>query len=161
MLTHKQREHRNEFRWKVVKHGKIVLPGQPSAIDVAIRDLSINGARVAVPSELSLPLEFDIWIPVEGFRCAVRVCWRSRDEIGLELVGPPHMVAAPEAKDMIEAEYAAAEPGLPAIQPTTWACPENSRNALPVGRNSPLNERLGLDIDDGGQFRNLMPIRRP
>lgn len=107
MQTLRPQEHRNAFRWKVAKNGKLIVPGQSCAIDVAFRDLSISGARVAIPIEVSLPADFDIAIPAEGFRCAARIRWRSKDEIGLQLVGPPHQVPVAEADDLVDEECGA------------------------------------------------------
>jgi hypothetical protein len=81
-------------RMRVLKGAKIVL-GASSVLDCVVRDLTNIGARVKIPSAVTLPE--DVAITFDGGRTCrpCRVAWRTLDETGLEFTNPDsHQPAA-------------------------------------------------------------------
>ena len=77
-------------RHRVLKAGKIVFSNFQCSIDVMIRDISVNGARVHVPSNVGIPDSFELFVVSEGCFYPSTTRWRTGEWMGVEFVGPPH-----------------------------------------------------------------------
>jgi hypothetical protein len=76
-------------RHKVLKEGKIVSSTMNGAINVTVRDLSVGGARIALPSYVGLPQEFSLLVTSENLLYPAVARWRNGEAIGVEFVGAP------------------------------------------------------------------------
>jgi hypothetical protein len=85
-------ELRRDSRHKVLKDGKIILPGDSTAIDVVVRDLTAAGARLAIPGAMILPDQFDLAMPAAGYRHTAQLRWRQGEEAGVQFIGPPRVI---------------------------------------------------------------------
>ncbi len=77
-------------RNRVLKAGKIVFSNFQCSIDVTIRDISVNGARVHIPSNVGIPDSFELFVVSEGCFYPATTRWRKGEWIGIEFVGAPH-----------------------------------------------------------------------
>ena len=75
-------ERRRAQRHRTFKAGKIVLHHGTSVIDCTIKNLSPEGAAVAVESAATLPAEFDLEFDGEKRHCTV--AWRRLDRVGVK-----------------------------------------------------------------------------
>jgi hypothetical protein len=75
-------ERRRSERHRTFKAGKIILHRGTSVIDCTIRNLSPEGASIAVPNAATLPEEFDLQFDGEMRRC--NVAWRRLDRLGVK-----------------------------------------------------------------------------
>jgi hypothetical protein len=74
-------ERRRSQRHRTLKAGKIVL-GRASVIDCTIRNLSPEGAAIAVDNAATLPAEFDLEFDGKTRHC--KVAWRRLDRLGVK-----------------------------------------------------------------------------
>jgi hypothetical protein len=74
-----------------------------------IRDVSDRGYRIATTRERKIPIGTEIMLEhTDGWRRPVRVCWASKNEFGLEIIGTNTRVILDEAgKDVHECEILA------------------------------------------------------
>jgi hypothetical protein len=77
-----ERERRRVQRHRTFKAGKIVLHHGASVIDCTIRNMSPEGAAIAVDNAATLPAEFDLQFDGEIRRCTV--VWRRLDRLGVK-----------------------------------------------------------------------------
>jgi hypothetical protein len=75
-------ERRHAQRHRTFKAGKIVLCHRASVIDCTIRNLSPEGAAIAVDGAATLPAEFDLEFDGERRHCTV--AWRRLDRLGVK-----------------------------------------------------------------------------
>ena len=75
-------ERRRAQRHRTLKAGKIVLSRGASVIDCTIRNLSPEGAAIAVDGAATLPAEFDLQFDGETRHCTV--AWRRFDRLGVK-----------------------------------------------------------------------------
>ncbi len=68
-------------RHRVLKAATIVFGGR--AIDCMVRDLSITGAALEVPSQIGIPAKFLLVIPSDGLHLPCHVVWRKEYRIGV------------------------------------------------------------------------------
>ncbi len=95
-------------RNRVLKAGKIVFSNFQCSIDVMVRDISVNGARVHVPANVAIPDSFELFVVSQDCYYPATTRWRAGEWIGVEFVGPPHhAVATPIRIDL---------GGIPVIQ---------------------------------------------
>ena len=66
---------------------KIVLDDGAVSYDCVIRNLSIKGARVGIPSSIGLPGEVGLLVVKEGLLFDAAIAWRRGDQIGLTFTG--------------------------------------------------------------------------
>jgi hypothetical protein len=74
---------RKIVRQRVLKSGKIVFANGSFTVDCTIRNLSDKGARLQVPTSITIPDRFT-FVDGDGTRRAARVVWRKADLIGIE-----------------------------------------------------------------------------
>jgi PilZ domain len=75
-------ERRRAQRHRTLKAGKIILAHGASVIDCTIRNLSNEGAALAVDGAATLPAEFDLQFDGETRHCTV--AWRRVDRLGVK-----------------------------------------------------------------------------
>jgi hypothetical protein len=74
-------ERRRERRWKVFKRAWLVL--ESGLVPCAVRDITENGARLQVPTNVTLPESFRIFIMGDEVMMNARRVWSTLDEIGV------------------------------------------------------------------------------
>jgi hypothetical protein len=74
-------ERRRSRRHRTLKAGKIIL-SRTSVIDCTIRNLSPEGAAIAVDNAVTLPAEFDLEFDGETRHC--KVAWRRLGRLGVK-----------------------------------------------------------------------------
>jgi len=79
-------ERRKKRRQRTFKAGKIVFNDQRSVLDCTARDVTNEGACLALGSAGGLPDTFDLLIPVDSFKRSCRVVWKSSDRVGVKFV---------------------------------------------------------------------------
>jgi hypothetical protein len=76
-----------EKRRRVLKGATIILTNNQSEIRCTVRNQHNEGAELHVPGLIALPVEFLLYIPLDGqaYRSVVR--WRKGERIGVEFTG--------------------------------------------------------------------------
>ena len=80
-------ERRNALRQRTLKSGRIMVRGVQTA-ECLIRNMSLTGARIAVPKPDALPDEFTLFIGDEGLHRECEVMSRSATAAGLRFTRP-------------------------------------------------------------------------
>ena len=78
---------RRGHRGRTVKEAKIVLSDW-STIDCVLKDLTKEGARLAIPAVMSLPEEFRVLIVSAGTLTPARLAWQRGELAGVAFTGP-------------------------------------------------------------------------
>jgi hypothetical protein len=78
-------EHRKAARRRLLKAGKITLPGG-GVIDCTVRNRSENGAALDVTSPIGIPETFVLVIEADHAQMQCRVAWRKEGRIGVSFV---------------------------------------------------------------------------
>jgi hypothetical protein len=76
-------------RRRVFKGGKIIFADGAMVVDCVIRNISVAGARLDVPSTLALPHEFILLDVQTERRHIAKMAWRRGDQMGVEFSDPP------------------------------------------------------------------------
>jgi hypothetical protein len=76
-------------RQRVLKSGKIIFADGNSVVDCVIRNLSVTGARLEVPTTVGLPGEFTLVDAHANRHYAAKVMWRRGEAMGVEFSDPP------------------------------------------------------------------------
>lgn len=76
-------------RQRVLKGGKIIFADGNSVVDCVIRNLSVAGARLVVPTTIGLPQEFTLLDTHSGRGYIAKVAWRRGEVMGVEFSDPP------------------------------------------------------------------------
>jgi hypothetical protein len=88
-------EGRRSQRRRMLKDGRILLPGSWVTYDCVIRDVSETGARLRLASETMLmPEKFELVFVADQIAYPVKLRWRRNTECGVEYAGPPRKVSA-------------------------------------------------------------------
>ncbi|WP_046867089.1 PilZ domain-containing protein [Microvirga massiliensis] len=75
-------ERRSGRRLRVSQRAQIVLPH--AVIDCEVRDLSTQGAKIALRQEVTLPETFRLFIAAQSLRTySVRLRWHKGNQIGI------------------------------------------------------------------------------
>jgi PilZ domain len=82
-----KQELRNARRNKVLKSGKILVPGNLAVFDCTIRDMSDTGARLVVGDQAAVPSEFRLVVPMDNVMREAVVKWRRGEVIGVAFSG--------------------------------------------------------------------------
>ena len=80
-------EKRNALRQRTFKQGRIVVKGM-STMDCVIRNMSLTGARLAVPNAATIPDQFELMIGDEGLKRECNVRSRSGTSAGIQFTKP-------------------------------------------------------------------------
>lgn len=81
--------HRKYPRHSVLKEGKIVSSAMNGVINVTIRDLSVGGAQIQLPSYIGMPQEFSLLVTSENLLYPAVAKWRTGGATGIAFVGEP------------------------------------------------------------------------
>jgi hypothetical protein len=76
-------EHRTQVRHRTLKAGKIVFNHRSSVVDCMVRNLSLDGACLHVPSTVGIPDDFDLLIEPDRSARICRVAWKDESRIGV------------------------------------------------------------------------------
>lgn len=76
-------------RRRVLKSGKIIFADGNSVVDCVIRDLSVAGARLEVPTTVGVPHEFILLDVHANRRYAAKIAWRRGASMGVEFEDTP------------------------------------------------------------------------
>ena len=74
---------RNAPRHRISKAARIEFTGG-RPIDCVVRDLSLTGAKIQVPTQVGVPKCFVLSIPGDGLRLQCRIAWRKEFQVGVE-----------------------------------------------------------------------------
>ena len=86
-------EKRSFMRRRVLKDGKIIIKPPSGTLDVKIRDLSENGAKLEIQATTALPERFALIIVADGTVTPTEVMWRKGDLVGVHFCGETKKVA--------------------------------------------------------------------
>ena len=76
-------------RQRVLKSGKIALAGGASILDCVIRNLSVAGAQVELPSTVGVPDAFTLIDAQTGTSYEAKVAWRKGNRMGVSFADRP------------------------------------------------------------------------
>ncbi len=76
-------DRRTTQRQKTFLAGKIIYGANRFETECSVRDLSANGARLALSDVLAIPNEFELHLPARHMICRVEVRWRRGRQIGV------------------------------------------------------------------------------
>jgi hypothetical protein len=79
-------EVRRAERVKSFLRAQIIFNQRMSTMDCVVKNISQSGARLALNEALSIPSEFDLFIPQKGRTYRARMVWRDADAIGVEFL---------------------------------------------------------------------------
>jgi hypothetical protein len=68
-------------RFRVMKAAMIEFIGGP--VGCTVRDISLTGAALEVPSQIGIPAQFTLVIPNDGLHLPCHVVWRREFRIGV------------------------------------------------------------------------------
>ena len=84
---------RETERRRILKDGRVILPGSRVTYDCAIRDVSKAGARLRLKSDsINLPEEFELVFVADGLAYSAFRKWRRGTEYGVAFTGEPRKV---------------------------------------------------------------------
>jgi hypothetical protein len=72
-----------EPRKRALLAARIVFNNGSSTVDCQLRNISENGARLALFGAATLPEEFELRLPEQGYTRRVRVVWQRGTDIGV------------------------------------------------------------------------------
>ncbi len=78
-------ERRGAARHRMLKAGSILLSGG-GTIDCTLRNLSAQGATLAVVNPATIPASFELLVHASHERHLCKVAWRKQDRIGVRFV---------------------------------------------------------------------------
>jgi hypothetical protein len=91
-------EARRVERVKSFLRAQIIFNQRMSTIECVVKNFSPQGAKIALGDSLSVPSEFELYIPQKGRSYRARLAWRDATAIGVEFVSAEAQAA--EARDM-------------------------------------------------------------
>ncbi|MFZ0559507.1 MAG: PilZ domain-containing protein [Methylovirgula sp.] len=77
---------RSSERIRAFLRAQIIFNNRMSTIDCIIKNISPNGARIALNDALAVPTEFELYIPQRGRSHQARLVWRDKDAIGVDFI---------------------------------------------------------------------------
>ncbi|MEP6828449.1 MAG: PilZ domain-containing protein [Aestuariivirga sp.] len=84
---------RSVMRRRVLKDGKIIISPPSGTLNVKIRDLSENGAKLEILATTPLPEKFDLIIVADATVTLAEVMWRKGNFVGVHFCGETRKVA--------------------------------------------------------------------
>jgi hypothetical protein len=79
-------EQRATERVRSFLRAQIVFNNRMTTIECIIKNYSAAGAKIALNDTLTVPTEFDVYIPAKGRNHHARLVWRDKDAIGVNFV---------------------------------------------------------------------------
>ncbi len=92
-------------RQRALVGAKIIFNGGACSLDVVIRDFSESGARLSASEAVTVPQEFDLFVPKKNATFRARIVWRRSDVMGVTFPGSQE----PERKPVFVGEAAVRE----------------------------------------------------
>jgi hypothetical protein len=89
-------------RIKTFLRAQILFNNRMTTVDCLIRNISAEGAKVEVSQAISIPTEFEIYIPRRNITCSARMVWRDANAIGIEFKAADAHGTADEAQPDIQ-----------------------------------------------------------
>jgi hypothetical protein len=86
-------EHRTTERVRSFLRAQIVFNNRMTTIECIIKNYSAAGAKIALNDTLTVPTEFDVYIPAKQRNHHARLVWRDKDAIGVNFVEAEAAVA--------------------------------------------------------------------
>lgn len=93
-------ERRDEQRSRQFKGGKVIFGDGKLCLDCVVRNLSAEGARLRFPSQVAVPAQVDLIIPVDCLSYSCEVMWHDMCEIGVRFLSAPTVLG--EKRDLKE-----------------------------------------------------------
>lgn len=99
---------RKAERVRSLLSGQVQFNNNASTLDCVIKNISGDGARLAIGDSTALPAEFDLNIPHKGRTFRARIVWRGDGMVGVEFIqagaaAKPALVAGEPGADQVEA----------------------------------------------------------
>jgi hypothetical protein len=82
----KMPESRRADRIKSFLRAQILFNHRMTTIDCLIKNISSDGARIEVGKTISIPTEFEIYIPHKNKTHSARMVWRDANAMGIEFI---------------------------------------------------------------------------
>ena len=128
-------EQRAAERIRSFLRAQIIFNNRLTTIECIIKNYSASGAKIAINDTLTVPNEFDLYIPAKQRGHHARLVWWDKDSIGVNFI-----------------EAAAEKPPMPVLDPTAARLRElELQNAELKQRVRALSKRL----EDLGQDPTL------
>jgi hypothetical protein len=83
-------EQRRNNRVLVLKSASIRCAGDMPAIDCAVLNVSPSGACILIPTNVTVPEKFILFVDPHGIRRDCNVVWRKGARIGVEFAPSAH-----------------------------------------------------------------------
>jgi hypothetical protein len=99
-VPQKSADQRRAPRLRALMGAKILFNQGNSSLDCLIRDISEGGARLSASQAVTLPDEFELFIPQKNATFRVRMVWRRSEGLGVSFSEE----LAPEAKPSMDGE---------------------------------------------------------
>ncbi|MGH6677183.1 MAG: PilZ domain-containing protein, partial [Xanthobacteraceae bacterium] len=80
---------RSSDRIRAFLRAQIIFNNRMSTIDCIVKNISPTGARIALNDALTVPTEFELYIPQRGRSHHARLVWRDKDAIGVDFIDVP------------------------------------------------------------------------
>jgi hypothetical protein len=93
-LARSDDEQRVAVRRRVLKAGVVAYNGRHTTLPCSVRDVSDTGARLRIEGSIAAPDTFELIIPLDGLEASCQVAWRKDQDIGVQFIGAPRIVAA-------------------------------------------------------------------
>jgi hypothetical protein len=77
-------ERRRAPRWKVFKKAWLVLEG--GLVPCVVRDITDDGARLQIPSNVALPDSFRLFIAGDEVMMTAQRVWSTLDQVGVRFI---------------------------------------------------------------------------
>lgn len=94
-------EKRVDNRVRSFLRAQIIFNNRMTTIDCIIKNISPSGARVALTDTVTVPSEFDIFIPQRNALHHARLTWRDKDLIGVDFLDTSLQPQAASAQQLI------------------------------------------------------------
>ena len=79
-------EHRTTERVRSFLRAQIIFNNRMTTIECIIKNYSAAGAKIALNDTLTVPTEFDVYIPAKQRNHHARLVWRDKDAIGVNFI---------------------------------------------------------------------------
>ncbi|MGH6818753.1 MAG: PilZ domain-containing protein [Methylovirgula sp.] len=89
---------RSSDRIRAFLRAQIIFNNRMSTIDCIVKNISPTGARIALNDALTVPTEFELYIPQRGRSHHARLVWRDKDAIGVDFIDVPPTAAPPSGE---------------------------------------------------------------
>jgi hypothetical protein len=99
-VQQKSADQRRAPRLRALMGAKILFNQGNSSLDCLIRDISEGGARLSASQAVTLPDEFELFIPQKNATFRVRMVWRRSEGVGVSFSEE----LEPEAKPSMEGD---------------------------------------------------------